>query len=382
MSTIDNHINILIYGGSFDPAHKGHIKLLSQAVKQIKPKFCYVIPTYLSPFKQSHSTNAKHRVKMAELSFKKISKCVVIDNFEIRQNKKTFAYQNLKHLQKKHPNAKFFLLIGSDCLNNLDKWKNFAYIKNNCIIVAGKRQGAKIKKKLSFNHQALKGSFPKISSSEIRQGMEIFGKIDSNIPSSIKNYIKQNNLYNYEIHKWLEKNLPTKRYNHTKHTSKLAVELANHYKIDTEKALIASLIHDMGKTLKIPQKIEYCKKNKMNFKHIKTISEYAPELLHSYIGEHMAKKIFKIKDEDILKSIRQHTIGSKKMSKLAKIIFVADTGSTDRKYPHATAIRNMAFENLDDALKEAMKVKISYTISTHKWVSLEAIRIWNKIISK
>lgn len=380
-STYQNE-KILIFGGSFDPVHKGHIKLLDQAIKQIKPKFCYIIPTYLSPFKKSHSINTKHRVKMAELSFKKISKCVVIDKFEIKRNKKTYAYENLKYLQKKHPNAKFFLLVGSDCINTLNKWKNFAYIKQNCTILVGKRQGTKINKHINFDYKVLQGDFPQISSSDIRKGMEIWGKFNNNTTPTIKKYIKDNNLYQNHIHTWLNKNLPERRYNHTKHATKLAVELAEKHKVDTTKALIASLIHDMGKTLSVPQKIEYCRKNTIKFKNTKTISDYAPQLLHCYIGEHMAKKIFKIKDKDILTSVRQHTLGSKRMSKLAKIIFIADTGSTDRKYPHATKIRTMAFENLDKALKEAMQVKISYTISSDKYTSLEAIRIWNKIISK
>ena len=96
----------------------------------------------------------------------------------------------------------------------------------------------------------------------------------------------------------------------------------------------------------------------------------------------MAKKIFKIKDKDILNAAKHHTLGKNKMNKLSKVIFVSDASSEDRNYPNAKKVRQLAFENLDNALKEAMRLKISYTISTGKWVSLEAIRIWNQIISQ
>ncbi|MBT3392874.1 MAG: nicotinate (nicotinamide) nucleotide adenylyltransferase [Elusimicrobiaceae bacterium] len=374
--------NVLIFGGSFDPVHSAHIALLKQAIKQIKPKYSYVIPTYLSPFKKSHSIDPKHRIKMAKLVFNKISKTIIVDDIEIKNNKKTYAYQNLKYLQKKHTNAKFFLLVGSDCVDTLPKWKNFAYLKQNIIFLIGKREGFKLKKNLPFNYEVLKGNFPKISSTGVRENLEIFGKTDSHIPSPIKTYIKQRNLYNYEIHKWLEKNLAVARYTHTKYAAKLAVELAKTHNIDEQKALIASLIHDMGKSLTVEQKIKYCEKNKINFKNIKTVETYAPQLLHSHISEDMAKKIFKIKDKDILNAAKHHTLGKNKMNKLSKVIFVSDASSEDRNYPNAKKVRQLAFENLDNALKEAMRLKISYTISTGKWVSLEAIRIWNQIISQ
>jgi len=77
-------LKIAIFGGSFDPPHKGHESIVNEALKTLDIETLFVVPTYLNPFKDSFVADEKTRLSWLEKLFKDKNKIKILD-FEIKQ---------------------------------------------------------------------------------------------------------------------------------------------------------------------------------------------------------------------------------------------------------------------------------------------------------
>lgn len=374
-------MKVLVFGGSFDPVHKGHVSLFRRAMKVIAPDAAHIVPAYHSPFKAKSPTPFRLRMKMLKQAFKGIGKNVVFDDYELKQGGKTYTYQLVQYLQKLYKNPEIYLLVGTDCLNDLHSWKNPDFIFKNAVVVAGKRKGYD-EKPAKFRHVFLPGFFPKLSSSRVRAHILACGDVPDTVPAVIAPTIRQNKLYGLEVHDWLKANLKTNRYLHSKNVAEMAAALSDIYDVNVESAVRAGILHDAGKGFSGDKLVTFCKKHKIKVPFFEDICRQEPSLLHSYVSCWLAKNHFGVKDKDVLNAIAEHTLGSLKMSTLSKILFVADISSKDRKYKDAFVIRNLALQDLDKALLYAANRKLLFTIDSQKWLCPLGIDLWNHLIKK
>ena len=186
----------------------------------------------------------------------------------------------------------------------------------------------------------------------------------------IKNIEKQ-------IFEYLSLHLKTERYNHILAVNDLAIKLAKAYKLDIYKVSISALLHDCAKNMSLEENIKYVKDNKIKIKYFNFIIKYLPQVLHSYIGADIAEKNFKVKDKEIINSIKNHTVGRIKMSDYEKVIFIADSLSLDRKFKKSFVSKKVMFSNLDETFKLVLQNKINYVISAFRVLHPDIIKIWN-----
>ena len=177
-------MKVLVFGGSFDPVHKGHVSLFRRAMKVIAPDVAHIVPAYHSPFKAKSPTPFRLRMKMLKLAFAGFGKNIVFDDYELKQGGKTYTYQLVQYLKKRYDNPEIYLLVGTDCLNDLHNWKNPGYIFDNAVVVAGKRKGYN-ENPAQFNHLFLPGFFPKLSSSRVRAHILACGDVPDTVPEII-----------------------------------------------------------------------------------------------------------------------------------------------------------------------------------------------------
>ena len=170
-----NHKKIGILGGTFDPAHIGHIKISRKAKKKFKLDYIIWAITKKNPFKNKSKLNLNARIKYAKKITKK-EKFIKIEFFEnkIKSNKTINLINYFKKINKK---SDIYFIMGADNLINFHKWHKWKSISQKCSILVFDRQGYKAKslKSITFKHLNQKSlefvKFKKvnISSSQLRK---------------------------------------------------------------------------------------------------------------------------------------------------------------------------------------------------------------------
>ncbi len=161
-----------------------------------------------------------------------------------------------------------------------------------------------------------------------------------------------------EIRKRLKKALDKGRYEHTKGVMYTAASLAMAYEYSIEDAMLAGLLHDCAKCIPNDEKIALCRKNKIA---ITAVEQKSPYLLHAKLGAFLAETKYEVKNPEILHAIKVHTTGEANMSLLDKIIYIADYIEPGRdKAPDLTAVRKLAFENLDACMAKILDDCLQY----------------------
>ena len=374
-------MKVLVFGGSFDPVHKGHVALFKRALKVVTPDVAHIVPAYHSPFKAKSPTPFRLRMAMLKQAFKGAGKNIIFDDYELKQGGKTYTYQLVQYLKKRYNNPEIFLLVGTDCLNDLHNWKNPQYIFENAVVVAGKRKGYD-ENPATFPHIFLPGFFPKLSSSRVWAHILACGDIPDTVPSAIAPTIRKHKLYGLDVHDWLKGHLKPKRYLHSKNVAEMAAAFSDIYAINVESAVKAGILHDAGKGMSAEELIAFCKEHRIKVPFFEDICRMEPQLLHSFVSCWLAKNQFGIHDKEILDAIAEHTLGSLHMSTLSKMLFVADISSKDRKYKDAFVIRTLALQDLDKALRYAANRKLLFTIDSQKWLCPIGIDLWNHLIKQ
>ena len=166
------------------------------------------------------------------------------------------------------------------------------------------------------------------------------------------------------------------RFKHSIGVSKMAKELAKKYGIDEEKAAKCGLMHDMAKEISEEECLKYAKENDMK---LIDIERKNPKLLHGPIGAIICKKNYGF-DKDMCNSIKWHTTGRPNMSMLEKIVFVADKIDETRKYDDVEKYRELAFEDIDEAILEITNYVIKKNIDKGKTLSEKSIQTRNYIL--
>jgi len=146
-----NSIGIL--GGSFDPPHKGHLKISLYILKKLKIKKLYWVITKKNPFKKEPFFSLSERLKKCKKITKKSKKIKV--QFLEKLTKSNKMIDNLKYIIKKNKKSKFYLIIGSDNLTSFHKWKYWKNILRLSELVIFSRKGYNKEAKNSFLMQYL-----------------------------------------------------------------------------------------------------------------------------------------------------------------------------------------------------------------------------------
>ncbi len=150
MNLKKNKIGIL--GGSFDPAHQGHLTISKEAIKKFKLKKVIWAITKKNPFKKKSSLSLSSRIQYCKKITKK-TKFIEIKFLEdkIKSNKTI----NLIKFFTKNKRNEIFFLMGADNLINFHKWYKWKIISQKCNIIVFDRHGYKKKSLNSKTYKTL-----------------------------------------------------------------------------------------------------------------------------------------------------------------------------------------------------------------------------------
>ncbi len=192
---------VAVYGGSFDPPHKGHIMLANNLGDFCGADKIFIIPTAMSPFKNSSGANEEDRLEMCRRAFND-SRFEVLD-IEIVRGGKSYTVDTLNEVKRLYPESELFLFMGDDMLLSFNRWYKYEEIMDLCTIVAACRteNREKMQKMECFVSSELSGGrvllcdcVPlEISSTEIRNNLKTVAK--EYLEPQVYDYIVEKGLY-------------------------------------------------------------------------------------------------------------------------------------------------------------------------------------------
>lgn len=112
---------VLLYGGTFDPPHNGHMNNLRAALELVRPDKAIVMPADIPPHKKASTTPGKVRLAMCQC-FTALSPAVEVSDWEIAQGGRSYTVHTLEMLRDACPGAELYLCVGSDMLLTFTQW--------------------------------------------------------------------------------------------------------------------------------------------------------------------------------------------------------------------------------------------------------------------
>ncbi len=157
--------------------------------------------------------------------------------------------------------------------------------------------------------------------------------------------------------------LSDKRYQHTLNVKKMAVKLAKRYDVNEEKAALAALLHDSAKEISKDEMKELMAK----YPQYADGGESRPSpVWHGVCAAILARTEWGVTDEAVLSAIACHTAGKSGMSKLDKIVYLADMTSKERDWQGVNKLRKLELKDIDAAMLTALKQTNDFVLSQGK----------------
>lgn len=331
--------SLILFGGTFDPIHNGHLNIAAFSQKQLKTDKVIFIPAKTPRWKDPISSS--DRLKMLEAALKG-KEDFIISHFELESAAPVnYSIETCRHFRRRYKDAKLYFLIGFDQVDNLDRWHEIEELAEIVEIVAVARPGYPRNHRLlkKYHIQVLECPEYSVSSTAVRE----LSSLD--IPREVLEYILDHELY---FTRSVEAYMSSDRYRHSVSTSWLSYNIASSNKLDPTPAFIAGYLHDIAKELPLAEQQELMEK------HYKEYLNYPPFTYHQFLGEYLAKTYFKIKDERVLEAIKWHTSGKANMGLYAKILYAADKIEPTRKYDSSEMIAAIK-ENLEEGFLYVLK---------------------------
>jgi nicotinate-nucleotide adenylyltransferase len=189
-------MKIGLFFGSFNPVHTGHLIIANAMTEQTDLEQVWFIVSPQNPLKKSNQlAHEFDRYDMVQLAIEDNPKLKVSD-VEFKMPKPSYTIDTLIYLQEKYPQHHFYLIMGSDNLASLHKWKNYEQILQQFHIVVYTRPGDEHCELLEHaNVYAIQAPLLDISATYIRQLIKNEKSVRYVVPPAVIQYIEQKKLY-------------------------------------------------------------------------------------------------------------------------------------------------------------------------------------------
>lgn len=194
-----------VFGGTFNPVHKGHIMLAEYCMDSVGLDRIIMIPTAVPPHKISNNLASENdRLNMCKLACRGKENFFVSD-IEIKRQGKSYTYETLTQLKEIYPDDHLYTIMGADMFLTLDRWKNpeIIFKKSSIITIPRDEENKhelenfynKVLKAMGASSVILPNPVMSVSSTFIRENLDNFNLISDMLDKGVYDYIIKNNLY-------------------------------------------------------------------------------------------------------------------------------------------------------------------------------------------
>ena len=373
-------MKIGVYGGTFNPPHLCHLTAARSVFELLNLDLLLLIPAGLPPHKElpAGSPTPEQRLEMTRLAGEQLGLGDKVRTLEIELERggRSFTSDTLAQLREQYPDSELWLLMGTDMFLTLQTWHEPEKILSLAGVAAFGRTEEDTEELFSAQRDYLYRAYPQariftltlpgvidVSSTELRAKLAK-GRGANLLAPAVYGYILREGLYNTNAdlkHLPLSQLRPValsylkhRRIPHVLGTEQEAIRLAERYGADVEKARAAALLHDCTKKLDMPAQLALCEQYGIE---LDELEQKALKLLHSKTGAAIARDVFGV-DDDIYSAIWYHTTGHAHMTKLEKIIYLADYIEPSRDFPGVDTLRKVCYEDLDKGLLLGLEMTI------------------------
>ena len=369
-----------IYGGSFNPPHRGHLAAARTAIDALGLDKLLFIPAALPPHKAlpAGTPPAQERLRLTEIAADTLllPKQVEVSSLELERPGKSYTADTLRQLRGQYPDAQLWLLVGTDMFLSLQTWREPETIMTLAGICAFSRAHADRDAAFAAQAELLQKTYGaqvrvihqpeivEISSTQLRERLAK-GEGQEYLPPSVYGYLLRRGLYGVQadLKRLTDQQLRAcsysmmraKRIAHVKGTEEEAVRLAQRWGADVEKARRAAILHDCTKYYEMEEQLKICRQYGIV---LDDLEQKAVKLLHSKTGACMARYVYG-QEDDIYEAIFWHTTGKADMSLLEKILYIADYMEPTRDFPGVERLRELAGRDLDAAVLAGCEMSIA-----------------------
>ena len=182
-----------------------------------------------------------------------------------------------------------------------------------------------------------------------------------------------------QLLKIVHKQMSDKRFEHVKRVEATALMISQDYDINKSLVSIAALLHDYGKERPDSDYLQLMDTNPW----YQGLKPYGNNIWHGVLGALLVKKELHIENEDILRAMQVHTIGSTEMSLLDKIIYLADYIEPAREFPGVDDVRKIVFAGkLDQAILMSLKNTITFLVHKEQIIFPYTVDVYNHFVQK
>ena len=370
-------MKIGIYGGSFNPIHRGHMTAVQSAAQQLGLDRVLLIPASVPPHKQlsADSASAQQRLEMTVLATADLACKAEVLDMELRREGKSYTSDTLRVLREQYPDDELWLLMGTDMFLSLHTWHEPEVVMELANIGAFSRTEEGEDEEFAAQKAFLQREYGarvvtmrnpdviEVSSTKVRAALpEGHGR--EYLTPAVYGYILRHGLYGTKADlKHLSDDqlrcvalsyLKPKRMAHVLGTEQEAVRLARRYGVDEQDARTAALLHDCTKKLDIDAQLELCERYGVA---LDDLQRAALKLQHALTGAEIARHVHGVNDA-VYEAIRRHTTGKADMTTLEKVIYLADYIEPTRNFPGVEELRRAVYEDLDRGLLLGLEMTV------------------------
>ena len=198
-------MKIAVFGGTFNPVHKAHLKIANEFVSLLNLDKVLIIPTFIPPHKNSTElADGVHRLNMCKLVF--VGEKFQVSDIELKRQGKSYSYETLCELKRIYPDDELYFIIGSDMLLSFDKWYRYEDILSMCTLCVMTRENEISSERLLKYAESVLGlkddeiiisdsDAYEMSSTLIREKIKKNEDLSDFLTEETENYIKENKLY-------------------------------------------------------------------------------------------------------------------------------------------------------------------------------------------
>jgi len=186
-----------LFFGSFNPIHLGHLMIAGYMLEFTDIDELWFVVSPHNPLKEkSELANDSHRLEMVKLAIKEFSPEIQVCDIEMSLPKPSYTVNTLKVLKEKYPEKEFVVIMGSDSMDTIEKWKDYKTLLEENTIYVYPRLGSdihQIEKKYSVT--IINAPVIEISSTFIRNSMKDSRSMKCFLPEKVFEYLQNNSIY-------------------------------------------------------------------------------------------------------------------------------------------------------------------------------------------